>query len=75
MGRYRDWTNTVDNIANRIIDIECSKTQKAFDKAKKLILEFSQDNKYKGSYTDKVLFVRSKFGQFCKHYNLTNNQR
>lgn len=70
MSRYRDWTNTSDNILNRIIGNEGLTASKASTKVKTLVLNYTKENNFKGSYTEKVLFVRKHFGAFCKRYQL-----
>ena len=66
MSRYRDWTNTSDNILNRIINNEGLSASKASEKVKALVTAYAKESNFKGSYTDKVLFVKSRFGHFVR---------
>lgn len=64
MSRFGQWTGTIDHLTNKLIDKEGLSFDKALAKLKPLIHEFAKEQGFVGSYTDKVLFVRSNYTKF-----------
>ena len=69
MSRCGEWNGTYNHVANYLIDKKGISDRKAFNVAKKLIYDYTTTNKYKGSFSDRVMYVRKNFNQFMNFLN------
>lgn len=69
MSRCGEWNGTYNHVANYLIEKKGVSDRKAFNITKKLIYEYTKNNKYNGSFSDKVMYVRKNFSGFMNFLN------
>jgi hypothetical protein len=76
MSRCAKWNGTYGHVANYLMDKKGISDNKSFDVAKKLIYDYTNSKEYVGSFSDRVMFVRSNFSSFMSflNKNIVNNE-
>jgi hypothetical protein len=69
MSRCGEWNGTYGHIMNYLIDKKGVADNKAMTLAKKLIYGYTNDKEFKGSFSDRVMYVRKNFSSFMNFLN------
>ncbi len=69
MSRCAEWNGTYSHIINYIIDKKSIKWNKGCDIAKKEIYNYTNSKEFKGSFSDRVMFIRKNFSSFMNFLN------
>ena len=69
MSRCAEWNGTYGHIANYLIDKKGIPDRKAFAAAKSLVYSYPNSVKFKGSFSDRVMYVRKNFSSFMNFLN------
>lgn len=69
MSRCAEWNGTYGHIANYLIDKKGIPDRKAFAAAKSLVYSYTNSVKFKGSFSDRVMYVRKNFSSFMNYLN------
>jgi len=69
MSRCDEWNGTYGHIANYLIDKKGMADRKAFPAAKSLVYSYTNSVKIKGSFSDRVMYVRKNFSSFMNYLN------
>jgi len=69
MSRCAEWNGTYSHIINYIINKKTIPWSKGCDIAKKQIYSYTNSKEFKGSFSDRVMFVRKNFSSFMNFLN------
>lgn len=69
MSRCDEWNGTYGHIANYLIDKKGMLDRKAFAAAKSLVYSYTNSVNIKGSFSDRVMYVRKNFSSFMNFLN------
>ena len=69
MSRCDEWNGTYGHIANYLIDKKGMPDRKAFAAAKTLVYKYTDSVKFKGSFSDRVMYVRKNYSGFMNYLN------
>lgn len=69
MNRCGEWNGTYGHIINYLIDKKGMAYNKAMALTKKLVYDYTKSMKYKGSFSDRVMFIRKNFSSFMNFLN------
>lgn len=69
MSRCGEWNGTYNHVANHLIIKKGIPDRKAFKLTKNLVYDYTKSKEYKGSFSDRVMYVRNNFSDFMNFLN------
>lgn len=69
MSRCGEWNGTYGHIMNHLIDKKGIADNKAMSLTKKLVYDYTKEKDFKGSFSDRVMFIRRNFSSFMNFLN------
>ena len=70
MSRCGQWNGTYGHIINYLIDKKGISDNKSMCVAKKLIYDYTKSKEFKGSFSDRVMYIRQNFSSFMNYLNI-----
>lgn len=69
MSRCSEWNGTYGHIINYLIDKKGVSDNKSMGLAKKLVYDYTKSVDFKGSFSDRVMYIRKNFSSFMNFLN------
>lgn len=69
MSRCDEWNGTYGHIINYLIDKKGMTYNKAMALTKKLVYDYTKTKEFKGSFSDRVMYIRKNFSDFMNYLN------
>ena len=69
MSRCGEWNGTYGHIINYLIDKKRIANNKSIAVTKKLVYDYTNEKEFKGSFSDRVMYIRKNFSSFMNFLN------
>ncbi len=69
MSRCGEWNGTYGHIINYLIDKKGIANNKSIAVTKKLVYDYTNEKEFKGSFSDRVMYIRKNFSSFMNFLN------